>query len=305
MEGAGAVEIFSRSIKNRSLIYHEYLGDGDTSSYKEVVESNPYEVFNIVPTKLECVGHVQKRLGTRLRNKVKELKGTMTPISGKGELTETIINSLQNFYGRAIRENTDQLYKMKKSIGAILWHCTNFKDKVFRHRFCPPGADSWCGFKKDEANETKNYQSHINIPEWIHQIIRPTFMSLADETLLSKCLHGQTQNANESINQVIWAKCPKTVSVEKPTLELGGYSAILQFNDGALGVENVFNHFGLGEGRCFIAASTQKSDNSVRWAEKKSVAGKKQRKRIRKIKKGFADDEKEKETIESYVCGGF
>ena len=153
-----------------------------------------------------------------------------------------------------------------------------------------------CGFKKDEANATNNYQSHINIPEWIHQIIRPTFMNLTDDTLLSKCLHGQTQNANESINQIIWAKCQKNVFVEKPTLEIGVYSAVLQFNDGALGVENVFNHFGLGEGRCFVAGSMQKDRKSVCDAEiKSSDAGKKQRKRIRKIKKGFVDNEKENE----------
>ena len=143
MEGAGAVEIFSHSIEKRNLLYHEYLGDGDTSSYKEVVQSNPYEKYDVVPTKLECIGHVQKRIGTRLRNKVKEFKGTSTPISGKGKLTETVINSLQNFYGRAIRENANELYKMKKSVLAILWHCTVFEDNVFRHRFCPPGADVW------------------------------------------------------------------------------------------------------------------------------------------------------------------
>ena len=306
MEGAGAVKIFSHSVEKRHLIYHEYLGDGDTSSYKEVVESNPYLTYDVVPTKLECVGHVQKRLGTRLRNKVKELKGTNTPISGKGKLTETVINSLQNFYGRAIRENANELYKMKKSVGAILWHCTGFKDNVFRHRFCPPGADSWCGFKKDEINGTNNYHSHINIPEWIHQLIRPIFTNLADDTLLSKCLHGQTQNANESINQIIWTKCPKNVFVEKQTLEIGVYSAVIQFNDGAIGVEKVFNHFGLGEGRCFVAGSIKKDRKSVRDANiKSSDAGKKQRKRIRKIKKGFADNEKETEKVETYVCGGF
>jgi len=88
MEGVGAIEIFRRSIANYGLIYHEYLGDGDTSSFKEVVESKPYDHVGIVPTKLECVGHVQKRLGTRLRNKVKEMKGTKTPLSGKEKLTE-------------------------------------------------------------------------------------------------------------------------------------------------------------------------------------------------------------------------
>ena len=75
------------------------MGDGDTSSFKEVVESNPYSEFGIAPEKIECVGHVQKRLETRLRNMVKEYKGTATPLPGKGKLTEKVINSLQNFSG--------------------------------------------------------------------------------------------------------------------------------------------------------------------------------------------------------------
>ena len=61
--------------------------------------------YDVTPEKLECVGHIQKRLGTRLWNKTKEYKGTETPLSGRGKLTESIINSLQNFYGKAIREN--------------------------------------------------------------------------------------------------------------------------------------------------------------------------------------------------------
>ena len=76
MEGAGAVEIFHRSVEKNNLIYYQYLGDGDTSSYKEVVDSNPYIEYDVTPVKLECVGHVQKRLGTRLRNIVKQYKGT-------------------------------------------------------------------------------------------------------------------------------------------------------------------------------------------------------------------------------------
>ena len=52
MDAAGAVEIFSRSIKKNGLIYNEYLGDGDSSSYSEVVSSEPYkEHGNIVAQK--------------------------------------------------------------------------------------------------------------------------------------------------------------------------------------------------------------------------------------------------------------
>ena len=67
MEAAGAIEMFRSSIeKKNNLIHHEYLGDGDTSSFKAVVDSKPYEKYNITPTKLECVGHLKKRFGTRL-----------------------------------------------------------------------------------------------------------------------------------------------------------------------------------------------------------------------------------------------
>ena len=118
MEAAGAIEIFCRSIEKNGLIYNKYLGDGDTSSFTEVVNSQPYANHgDIIPEKLECVGHVQKRLGTRLRNKIKSYKGTKTPLSGRGKLTDKVINSMQNYYGIAIRDNKNELYAMKnKSI---------------------------------------------------------------------------------------------------------------------------------------------------------------------------------------------
>ena len=58
MEAAGAVEIFQHSIQKHKSVYSKYLGDGDTSSIKEVVESNPDSEFDIIPEKVECVGHV-------------------------------------------------------------------------------------------------------------------------------------------------------------------------------------------------------------------------------------------------------
>ena len=48
-----------------------HLGDGDTSSFKEVVDVNLYKKCDIIRSKLECINHVQKRLGTRLHDCVK------------------------------------------------------------------------------------------------------------------------------------------------------------------------------------------------------------------------------------------
>ena len=86
MEGVGAVAIFKRLVEKNNLIYSEYIGDGNTSSFTEVAHSQPYKNFGIEPVKLECVGHTQKRLGTRLRNLVKSRKGTTNPIHRKKKI---------------------------------------------------------------------------------------------------------------------------------------------------------------------------------------------------------------------------
>lgn len=73
--------------------------------------------------KLECVGHVQKCLGT-LKNRLGK-----TPLQdgkriGKaGRLPHIRIDKLQVFYGKAIRENTHNTESMKMAVIAT-WHHT-------------------------------------------------------------------------------------------------------------------------------------------------------------------------------------
>ena len=118
MESKSAINIFSNSIEKYNLRYVHYTGDGDTESYIKVVDTKLYG--NFTPQKLECVGHVQKRLGTRLRKlrdeKKHEILSDGKKISAKGRLTDKIINKMQNYYRMAIRQNTGQLHEMKKGI---------------------------------------------------------------------------------------------------------------------------------------------------------------------------------------------
>ena len=72
---------------------------------------------------------------------------------------------------------------------------------------------------------------------------------MSDEELLKKCLHGKTQNNNESLNRVIWKKCPKDVFVGRATLEIGVASDVLNFNDGSSGVLNVLNSLKIEPGK--------------------------------------------------------
>ena len=318
MEGAGAVKMFQRSIEKHDLIYNEYLGDGDTSSFKEVVEAEPYKNQKVKPNKQECVGHVQKRLGTRLRKVVKDYrreekvmkKGKMITkiikLSGKGKLTDTMINSMQNYYGMAIRGNIGNLYAMKKAIGAVLFHCTEFESPQMRHKFCPSGPDTWCKWQLDKLNGTNNYKPRLGIPKWIHDVIYPIFVELRDDSLLTKCLHGQTQNPNEALNQIIWSKVPKAIFVGKHVLEMGINSAIIEYNDGAFGIHKVLNHVGVETGLCTHRGSVARNKRRlIQSARKCSAKGIQRRKTLRTIKKGFLDQEKELEKEESYVAGGF
>ena len=68
---------------------------------------------------------------------------------------------------------------------------------------CPQTADSWSNYQSDKLNNTNTYKEKPGIPTIIRETIRPVFISLSDEKLLSKCLHGKTQNNNESLNGLI------------------------------------------------------------------------------------------------------
>ncbi|CAN7982135.1 unnamed protein product [Ixodes pacificus] len=103
MEASGAVKIFTRSFETRGLRYTSYIGDFDSKAFLAVRDAKPYDRE---VEKHECIGHVQKRMGTRVRNIKKCLKGETLAdgkaFSGKRCLTEKDIDSLQYYYGKAI-----------------------------------------------------------------------------------------------------------------------------------------------------------------------------------------------------------
>ena len=137
-------------------------------------------------------------------------------------------------------------------------------------------------------------------------ILTKIFQELSNEELLRKCIHGETQNANESLNNIIRMKCPKQVFVERSVLQLYVNSVILQFNEGQFGIAKVFKKLGIQSGICFNIISDQVNrrsiQNSVNKASDKTKA---KRKRLKAIKKGLLDTELHKEGGESYFKGDF
>ena len=164
-------------------------------------------------------------MGAALRNLRKEKKETR----GKGKLTDRMIDRLQNYYGIAIRSNVGDLEAMKKAILAALFHCASSALNEY-HTYCPQGAESWCRFLADKAKGTTTYKPGPGLPLKLVAELKPIFARLSDDTLLKKCLHGKTQNQNESFNRTIWDRIPKGKYVGKETFEVGVYDAVANFN---------------------------------------------------------------------------
>lgn len=234
MESEGALRMFERSLNTRNVRYLKYLGDGDSKGFLRIKESNVYGEGTSVQ-KLECIGHVQKRMGARLKALRNNLKSTKLSdgkkISGRGRLTDSEILLIQKYYGLAIRRNIGKSVEdMSKSIWAIYFHKLS-TDKKPQHGLCPMGADSWCGYNKSLQTGEKYTHKH-SLPEPVLIAIKKVFRDLSSRELLLKCMHGQTQNPNESFNNCIWERVPKNTFVSKETFQTGVMDAVICFNDG-------------------------------------------------------------------------
>ncbi len=72
MECAGALTLWKRSVDARHLRYTEVISDGDSKTIAVLKENEPYG-SGVEIKKHECVGHVGKRLGKRMRAVKKEI----------------------------------------------------------------------------------------------------------------------------------------------------------------------------------------------------------------------------------------
>ncbi|GFY22830.1 uncharacterized protein TNCV_2180911 [Trichonephila clavipes] len=91
MEVAGALSIFQRSQSLYNVRYTKYLEDGDSKAFTSIAENKVYGDHCSVE-KLECIGHVMKRMGTRLRRLKTKMGGQKLsdgkPLCGRNRLTE-------------------------------------------------------------------------------------------------------------------------------------------------------------------------------------------------------------------------
>ena len=72
--------------------------------------------------------------------------------------------------------------------------------------------------------------------------VKPILVELSEGTLLEKCLHGKTQNQNESFHGMIWQRVPKDVRVNAAAFEMGVYGTLSHINLENIATVNIYNY---------------------------------------------------------------
>lgn len=260
MEVDAITEMFSRSEELLGVKYEYYIGDGDTKTFKSIQNLNPYEDIEV--KKKECVGHVQKRMGSRLRAVKKNVKGLGG--KGAGKLTDKVIADLTTYYGLAIRRHPDSVEDMKNAIWAIFYHNSSTDDNP-QHKFCPAGKDSWCKWRVSEADGTlESFKHKPALLEKVQEAIKPVFEVLSSDDLLQRCTGGNTQNSNECVNSCIWKLAPKHLHCGAQTVEIATYIGVSLFNEGCTALLKIMDLLGIAVG--FEAC------NFARMSDEKRIA---------------------------------
>jgi hypothetical protein len=292
----------------RSAEYKKWRESKEYEIWKENHESGKAECARV--SKLDCIGHVQKRMGTHLRElrkKQPKLKDGKSVKGSKHRLTDKTLDKLQTYYGNAIRANVKpgkltpqeqkkQIKIMQTAILAVLYHTCELPDDEKRHQYCPPGPDSWCSYRRDGTLQRKDH--HLDAV--FLDFLLPEFQRLSEYSLLLRCLPGYSQNVNESLNSLVWNRAPKHRYKGPQVVKIAVMSAILYFNSGAASRQDVMEAANIPGGEftfegC-LAKDKKRMSSSVTSAQMKE----KERRRKRRQAKLAANQGES-----SYASGKF
>ncbi|KAK3918961.1 Dual-specificity RNA methyltransferase [Frankliniella fusca] len=178
--------------------YTSVLSDGDATTIAHLNEIKTYG-DDIIIEKEECVNHVGKRLGTALRNLVKEEKARGVTLEGKkaGALKDTAIVRLQSFNQKAIKSTLPDIPRAQKEINATLDHM-NSTDKKPKHNKCPKDVESWCFYNKAKAKKEKpksHQQMSVSLNDEVFHKVKPIYKRMSEKELLERCVRRRYELA--------------------------------------------------------------------------------------------------------------
>ena len=122
---------------------------------------------------------------------------------------------------------------------------------------------------------------------------------------MKKCLHGKTQNQNESFNSTLWERIPKNNYVGLQKLRLGVYDSVSNFNDGRQGCIDIFTKLGLNPGHYTTVCCDMLNKRRILSSKHKSTEHVKKARKIIRAQKKVKTHTKKQQEGKTYKKGGF
>ena len=123
--------------------------------------------------------------------------------------------------------------------------------------------------------------------------------------MLKKCLHGLTQNQNESFNSMIWERIPKTHYVGLTQLELGVYDAVANFNIGRKASILIYEQMKIVPGKHTLAGVKKLNNKRLKMSRYDSTAPVKKRRKLRRGRAKHKSDKTKAAEGSTYEAGAF
>lgn len=325
MEVQGMIEIFKNSIIFHKAMYAYYIGDGDSKTFRNLLEAKPYGDFVI--RKLECVLHVGKRMFRHLKDvkktlterkkfkKAEEKKkveeeilekkdqksvkqpqkrrkaNDLTPLPPPPKtatLTGKFMKKMSINYGLAIQRHPDSLDNMRNEIWAGFYHYISTDDAP-QHQYC---NEEWCKYLKAQKHKTP-FKHEPALNSEVQELIKPVFDQLSNEELLTRCLGRNTQNNNECFNKTLWAIVPKQTFAGKSVVEIGVQVSLAIFNEGRMTLLKMMELMGCTIGPIAYNYVQRIDDLRISKADKASTAATKDARLARKEAQNESQREEE------------
>ncbi|GFW48974.1 uncharacterized protein TNCV_3901721 [Trichonephila clavipes] len=148
------------------------------------------------------------------------------------------------------------------------------------HGQCSIGKDSCCYYQRALSCGKKPKEKFKGLSNEVLNMVKPTYLELCTKELLTKCLHGKTQNSNECLNALIWQRVPKEVFVCLKTLKSGALDAVIQFNDEYKSCVEIFKKLNLTHGYFTLKSYKNLDISRINDAERHSTPNVNQRRKI-------------------------
>ena len=304
MEAAAAEVLWARSVERHRFRYTTMLSDGDAKTFKHLCDLHVYGDVEL--KKEECINHVAKRLGTALRKLASSGKknGIVMGGRGYGKLTQAAIIKNTAYYGKAVRAHPNDLDAMRDAVWATYYHAIS-TDETPQHDRCPVGDDSWCFYKKALATgqEPGPHRTNVGTPLSVDVAVpvKAVYERLSHDDLLTRCLRGQTQNANESLHSKVWAKCPKIGFACVHRVRSATCAAVAEFNVGvAATMRHLCDVMGIAPGEELLASAKRRDARRLQQAERQMEASTKEARRARRVARAA-----EAQSTADYAAGAF